>query len=49
MQRKFLKDVSVIEGELQHKLLKVVLAGKWLEMLIVAVLEKKIAQKCGNF
>ena len=27
-QRKFLKDVKVIKGELQHKLLKVVLDGK---------------------
>ena len=30
-QRKFLKDVKVIEGELQHKLLKVVLDGKSLK------------------
>ena len=32
-QRKFLKDVRVIGGELQHKLLEVVLDGRWIRKI----------------
>ena len=43
-QRKFLKNVRVLGGELQHKLLKVVLDRKWLKNV-----QKNLVQKCGNF
>ena len=48
-QRKFLMDVRVIGGELQPKLLKVVLDRKWLKTPEEAVLKRNIAQKCGSF
>ena len=33
IQRKFLKDARAIGGERQHKLLKVVLEGRWIKKI----------------
>ena len=44
-QRKFLMDVRVIEGELQHKLLKVVLDRRWLKNVRSSCAKKEYRTK----
>ena len=48
-QKKFLKDVKAIEGELQHKLLKGVLDGRWIRKSQQSQAKKYLTQKYGSF